>query len=118
LEKGPNGTAIVRAYTDLKRHKICDEQFKYFCNEQKIQGGVPLDQFITRKLWDAGNSAPYGHRGDLTTIGQAIRAHGGEARAARDAFAALQPSQQAEVVEFLKSLQVVPEGAKRVTWVD
>jgi hypothetical protein len=66
--------------------------------------------FLTRKLWDAGNSAPYGHRGDLTTLTQAILAHGGEGRVSRDAFAALSKDDRDEVVEFLKSLQIVPDG--------
>jgi hypothetical protein len=71
---------------------------------------VSTRQFLTRKLWDVGNSAPYGHRGDLTTITAAILAHGGEGRAARDRFASLSRERQAELVEFLKSLQVLPNG--------
>lgn len=107
-----DGTVIVRAYTDLKRHVICDAQTPHYCNETIVQSGVPTDQFLTRKLWDVGNSAPYGHRGDLGTITEAIVAHGGEATASRDAFNALPQNEQADIVEFLKSLQVVPQGTK------
>ncbi len=114
LERLADGRAVVRAYTDLKRHKICDEELPHFCNEKVVQAGIPLDQFITRKLWDVGNSAPYGHRGDLTTITEAILAHGGEGRKARDKFAALSAEDQAEVVEFLKTLQVLPPGSPLV----
>jgi hypothetical protein len=110
--KEANGTVIVRAYTDLKRHVICDRQNPHYCNETLVQNGVPTDQFITRKLWDVGNSAPYGHRGDLGTITEAIIAHGGEAAASRDAFTALPQSQQADIIEFLKNLQVVTPGTK------
>lgn len=39
-----------------------------------IQSGVPVDQFITRKLWDVGNTAPFGQRGDLTTMTEAGQA--------------------------------------------
>jgi len=117
LPKAPGGGAIVRAYTDLKRHDLCDDPadpdpIRFFCNEQLAQGrpaqdGRPGSEFfLTRKLWDVGNSAPYGHRGDLTTIGEAILAHGGEARASRDAFVALSHDQQAAIVKFLKTLQV------------
>lgn len=60
LERLPDGRAVVRAYTDLKRHRICDESDQFFNNERKIQGGVPTDVFLTRKLWDCGSSAPYG----------------------------------------------------------
>ncbi len=115
LEGRGNGNrgAVVRAYTDLKRHVICDEMDPFFCNEQVVQNGVPTNQFITRKLWDVGNSAPYGHRGDLTTITEAILHHAGEARPQRERFAALPNELQNEIVEFLKQLQVLPNGAPR-----
>ncbi len=87
--KQADGGVLVHAYTDLKRHVICDAATPHYCNETLVQSGVPTDQFITRKLWDVGNSAPYGHRGDLGTITEAIVAHGGEATAVRDAFNAL-----------------------------
>ncbi len=110
---GPSG-AIVHAYTDLKRHVICDSMDQFFCNERVIQSGVPVDQFLTRKLWDVGNTAPYGHRGDLTTITEAIMHHAGEARPARERFEALSKDQQAEIVEFLKQLQILPNGSPRI----
>jgi len=111
LERSENGGAIVRAYTDLKRHVICDDIDPFFCNERIVQGGVPIDQFITRKIWDVGNTAPYGHRGDLTTITEAILHHAGEARSPRERFAALSKYQQGEIVEFLKQLQILPNGS-------
>ena len=110
LERNGGG-AIVRAFTDLKRHMICDSIVSHFCNEKVVQEGVPVDQFITRKLWDAGNSAPYGHRGDLTTLTEAIESHGGEARAARDAFVSLPRTDRDDIIEFLKSLEILPDGA-------
>jgi hypothetical protein len=122
LEKAPGGRAIVRAYTDLKRHNLCDppgypDPIRYFCNEQFAQGRPDQDGrpgaefFLTRKLWDVGNSSPYGHRGDLTTITEAILAHAGEARASRDAFVSLPHRKQAYIVKFLKTLQVLPPGS-------
>ncbi len=121
LQRAGNG-AIVRAFTDLKRHDLCDAEYSFYCNEQVAQGNLggfaspgvftvppaprPTRQFLTRRLWDAGNSDPYGHRGDLTTLSDAIHYHGGEARPVRDAFFALPRSQQGAVIEFLKSLQV------------
>ncbi len=113
LEAIRNGGALVRAYTDLKRHVICDELDPFFCNERIVQSGVPTNQFITRKLWDVGNTAPYGHRGDLTTITEAILHQAGEARPQRNRFAALSRERQAEIVEFLKQLQVLPPGSPR-----
>jgi cytochrome c peroxidase len=116
LEKGPNGTAIVRAYSDLKRHNLCDDPgpgaIRWFCNEQLAQGrpdqdGKPgTEYFLTRKLWDVGNTAPYGHRGDISTITEAILVHGGEGRASRDSFAALSVDDQKAIVGFLKTLKI------------
>ncbi|MCS6803803.1 MAG: di-heme oxidoredictase family protein [Acidobacteriota bacterium] len=114
LERTSDGSAIVRAFTDLKRHVICDDQDPYFCNERKVQDGVPTNQFLTRKLWDVGSTAPYGHRGDLTTITEAILHHAGAARPHRARFAALGQEEQAAIVEFLKTLQVLPPGAPPV----
>ena len=113
LERNDTGGAIVRAFTDLKRHVICDDRDPFFRNERLIQGGVPVDQFLTRKLWDVGNTAPYGHRGDLTTITEAILHHAGEARSQRERFATLGKDQQAEIIEFLKQLQLLPAGSPR-----
>jgi hypothetical protein len=113
LEPTTGGGATVRAYTDLKRHVICDDSDPFFRNERLVQNGVPVDQFITRKLWDGGNKGHYGHRGDLTTLTDAILHHAGEARQHRERFAALSGDQQAEIVEFLKQLQVLPNGSPR-----
>jgi len=113
LERPDAGGAIVHAFTDLKRHVICDDQDPFFCNERLVQNGAPVDQFITRKLWDVGNSAPYGHRGDLTTITEAVMHHAGEARPQRERFGSLSKDQQSEIIEFLKQLQVLPNGSPR-----
>jgi mono/diheme cytochrome c family protein len=118
LQKERDGTVLVHAYTDLKRHDLCDDPgdpdpIRYYCNEQlsqdrPAQDGRPASEFfLTRKLWDAGSSAPYGHRGDITTLTEAILYHAGEARDSRDNFAALPRDYQQEIVAFLGSLQVV-----------
>ncbi len=123
LERGPRGTAIIRPFTDLKRHNLNDAEFGHFDNEILAQGTLngfadpsdftiapeprPTGEFLSRKLWDAGNSDPYGHRGDLSTMTEAIYFHGGDARASRDSFFNLRSEDQAAIIEFLKSLQVV-----------
>jgi hypothetical protein len=127
LEPGPNGSAVVRAFTDLKRHNLNDEQLRHFANERVPQGRLngfapasdftipppprPLEEFLTRKLWDVGNTAPFGHRGDLTTLTEAIYYHGGAARASRDAFFSLAPVDQDRIIAFLKSMQVLEDGS-------
>ncbi len=59
--------------------------------------------FLTRKLWDVGNSAPYGHRGDVSTITETILFHGDEGRPSREAFLALSVQDQKSLAQFLKS---------------
>ena len=106
LEPTPDGGAIVRAYTDLKRHNLCDEDDRFFCNDKVAEAGIPPGMFVTRKLWDIGSSAAFGHRGDLSTITEAIEHHAGEARASRTNYGNLTDYERAAIVEFLKTLQI------------
>lgn len=101
-----DGRAIVRAFTDLKRHRMGD----LLNNERLVQAGVPTDAFMTRKLWGVASEPPFLHNGRATLFTEAVLAHGGEAQAARDAFAALSASDRSSVVEFLKSLRILPAG--------
>jgi mono/diheme cytochrome c family protein len=116
--------AVVEAYTDLKRHNLCDPEtqpdaIRFYCNEQLDQNRPEQDGrpgrefFLTRKLWDVGNSAPYGHAGDITTLTEAILYHGGEGRSSRDNFDSLPTSDKVAVIDFLQSLQVVPDHHRR-----
>jgi len=114
LEATPDGGAIVRAYTDLKRHSLCDADDAFFCNEKVAEEGIAPGTFLTRKLWDIGSSAPYGHRGDLSTLTEAIEHHAAEARPSRTKFDNLSAWQQSAIIEFLKSLQILPSGSPRV----
>jgi mono/diheme cytochrome c family protein len=130
-ERTSDGSAVIRAFTDLKRHNITDPSGRL--SDEQIPGGslrgtapasdftiaapsLAVNVFMTEKLWDAGNTAPYGHRGDLSTFTLVIGAHGGEASASRGAFQALSSGDQACVIEFLRSLQIVPPDAPRVTF--
>jgi Di-haem oxidoreductase, putative peroxidase len=108
LERTADGKAIVRAFTDLKRHKMGP-----LCNNEKlVQAGVPTDQFITKKLWGFYSEPPFLHSGRCTTVTEALLVHGGDAQGARDAFAALPKADRDNVIEFLKSLQVLPAGSR------
>lgn len=104
--RGDDEQIYVAAYTDLRRHKICDIDDPFYCNEKVSQDFVPTDEFLSAKLWDCGSSAPYGHRGDLTTVSEAILHHSAEARAARNAFLALTDEEKESVVNFLLSLKI------------
>ena len=52
------------------------------------------------------------HHGKFTTAREAVEAHNGEALAQRKAFDTLTADEQNDVIEFLKSLQVLPPGSK------
>jgi CxxC motif-containing protein (DUF1111 family) len=107
LPKQGDGSVVLNAFTDLKRHDMGPG----LDNEQKVQAGVPTEFFITRKLWGMANEPPFMHHGRATTIDEAILMHGGEAQAARDAYANGSVDERAAVVEFLKTLQVLPADA-------
>jgi hypothetical protein len=119
---------LVRAFTDLKRHSICDPTRDYdpitnhYCDDPprtltpatdgtgpgNIGAGErpPYHQFLTAKLWDTGNSGPWGHRNDLDTIYEAIVAHGGEATPAVTSFETLPDPDQLAIVAFLRTLKM------------
>jgi CxxC motif-containing protein (DUF1111 family) len=117
----PVGNVVmVPAYTDLRLHNICDGPTDPGAEalDQNQPAGSPAffagnQEFITRKLWGVANQATFGHAGKFTTMRDEINVgHNGEATASRVAFQALQPSQQDDVIEFLKSLQVLPPGTR------
>ncbi len=69
-------------------------------------------KFITRKLWGIANQHPFGHHGRYTTMRQAVLAHAGEAQAAGLAFRSLPAYDRDCIIEFLKSLQILPAAAR------
>lgn len=81
---------------------------RYVDVENAPQDYVASDVFLTRRLWGAGNTGPYGHRGDLSTLNEAILMHGGEARQQRIAYQALEEPDRAAVIEYLLSWRVIP----------
>jgi Di-haem oxidoreductase, putative peroxidase len=103
LPRDANGY-YINAFTDLKRHVMCDDKRKQLCNETKKQDKVPLKEFMTTRLWDLNTSAPYCHRGDCTTLTEAIRAHGGEAGASVDRFEEIDKQDKLKLIAFLQSL--------------
>jgi hypothetical protein len=112
--KPKKGTVWVRAFTDMKIHDISSGPGDP--GEEAIDinqpGGSPgffagNRSFMTKKLWGAANERPYFHHGKFTTLRQATIAHDGEARDSRMAFEALTGVERDQIVEFLKSLQVV-----------
>jgi hypothetical protein len=114
------GLINVPAYTDLKVHDITTDlpgdpdHEALDMNQAAGSTGFFLgnNRFITRKLWGVANQHSFGHHGMYTTMKDSVLAHNGEALPQKLAFQALSTSQQSDVIEFLKSLQILPAGAK------
>ena len=115
------GVLLVPAFTDMKLHDITDSSdpeeaepldMNWFVWSPKFNQGNR--RFLTKRLWGVANSAPYFHHGLFTTMRQAILAHSGEARRERLAFQKLAAFDQDCIVEFLKSLQVLPPGTRNL----
>ena len=109
----------VPAYTDFRLHDITDPD--------DPTAAEPLDQnetvwsakfrkgnrlFLTKRLWGSANEPPFFHHGQFTTLRQAVLAHHGEALSTRRRFQQLVPDQQDALIEFLKTLQVLPPGTR------
>lgn len=106
LPRDENGHALVPLFSDMKRHTIADEKLNHYGNELLSQGFVPRNTFLTTKLWGLADTAPYGHRADLTTIDAAILAHGGEATQSRDQYADLSDTERDNLITYLKTLRM------------
>lgn len=118
LKPDLDGVIRVPAFTDFKLHDIC---------EPSDSGAEPLDQnqttwspkfregnrrFLTKRLWGAANEPPFFHHGLFTTLRQSVLAHAGEALGSRQAFQMASEDEQNGLIEFLKTLQVLPPGTK------
>src|ERR1700756_2821720 len=68
--------------------------------------------FLTKRLWGAANEPPFFHHGLFTTLRRSVLEHYREAEASRRAFLALPKLEQDSLIEFLKTLQVLPPGTK------
>jgi hypothetical protein len=133
-----HGVTEVPAYTDLKLHDItsglpscsanleleplveCDPDVEaisqhYPNSDPRFFEGNAL--FLTRRLWGIANQHAFGHHGQYTTLREAIEAHRGEANAVRTNYDNLDANEQGAIIEFLKSLQVLPADT-RCTIVD
>ena len=111
------GIVYVPAFTDLKVHNISDgpddpNRERLDMNQAAGSPGffAGNERFITRKLWGAASEPPFFHHGQFTTLRQAVLAHAGEALPSRQAFQLLPSEEQDDVIEFLKTLQVLPPG--------
>lgn len=117
LKPGADGVVWVPAFTDLKLHDITSgpEDPNREVMDMNQPAGSPAffagnGRFLTRKLWGAYGKPNFYHHGQYTTMREAILAHAGEALAERQAFEALSVHERDCLIEFLKTLQVLPPG--------
>jgi hypothetical protein len=97
----PSGRGVlVPLFADLKRHNMGPGLAEGF-----EQGEIPNEEFTTARLWGIAGTAPYLHDGRATTLYEAIKLHGGEAEAARNAFMELSDGERENLIRFLKKLR-------------
>jgi Predicted thiol oxidoreductase len=97
-----NPFLVRNIFTDFKRHDLGPNFYERDFN------GTLRTHFLTTPLWGVGSTPPYGHDGRSINLTEVILRHGGEAQAARDAFARLSESNRIDVVSFLNSLVIFP----------
>jgi mono/diheme cytochrome c family protein len=106
LARDDNGRVLVPLFSDLKRHVIADVQVDTLGNETLAQRFVERDVFRTTPLWGVAATAPYGHRGDLLSLDEVIRAHGGAGRVAQRAYLGAEPGAREDLIAFLRTLGI------------
>lgn len=119
--KVKKGVVMVPAFTDLKLHDITsgpDDPNREPINQNAPGGSDAFfdgnSRFMTRKLWGVANEPPYFHHGQYTTLREAIEAHRGEALESYQNWTSLSDYERDSIVEFLKTLQVLPEGTEHL----
>ncbi|MFP5265156.1 MAG: di-heme oxidoredictase family protein [Blastocatellia bacterium] len=116
LRPDSSGTIWVEAYTDFKLHDICEPGDAEPLDMNQSAWSKLFKQgnrrFLTKRLWGAANEPPFFHHGFFTTLRQSVLAHSGEAKLSRLAFQALPAAEQDAIIEFLRTLQVLPPGTR------
>lgn len=110
---------MVPVFTDFKLHDITDPKEPYGIEVLDMNQPVWAPKFkegnrrfLTKRLWGSANEPPYFHHGLFSTLRSAVLAHSGEALQSRRAFQNASEYDQDSLIEFLKSLQVLPPGTK------
>ncbi len=98
-----DGTAIIRLFSDLKRHDMGAQLAEPLLQNERAS----TQHFMTLPLWGVNSTGPWMHDGRASTLTEAIMLHGGEGEPARQAYQELPESAQADLIEFLKTLQIV-----------
>jgi CxxC motif-containing protein (DUF1111 family) len=99
LKRQADGSFRVWLFSDLKRHDMGTQ-----LADAKLDHGLAPSLFLTPPLWGVARSRPYLHDGRAPTLEAAILAHGGEAQAARDAYAELDDHGRGTIRVYLTAL--------------
>ena len=93
---------VENIFTDFKRHDLGPA-----FHERQYDGTIAT-AFMTEPLWGVASTTPYGHDGRSISIEEATLRHDGEARASKQAFAALSEDDRRKVLELLGTLVLFP----------
>lgn len=100
---GPNRSASLRnkevwLFSDLLLHDMGT------LGDGIAQGTADVRDMKTAPLWGLRASAPYLHDGRAATVDDAIKAHDGEAKAAKDRYLKLSKQQVQQLLDYLMSI--------------
>lgn len=112
------GSVAVPAYTDFRLHDITsgapDDPNCEPLNMHFAPGSAEFNdgncRFLTARLWGVASTGPYFHHGKYSTMREAIGAHAGAADYSRAKWDAASDGDRDAVIEFLKTLQILPPG--------
>lgn len=120
-----NGVINVPVYSDFRLHDMCDastDPNNEPLNQNQSPGSPEFFSgnclFLTRRLWDVGSKPNHYHHGKFTTLRESVMAHSGEGSPSRTRFMSAVPYDQDSVIEFLKSLKVLPAGTRSLAITD
>ena len=108
----------VPVYSDFRLHDICApgdlslealDQNQPFWSPKFSRGNR---RFLTTRLWGIANQPPFFHHGRFTTLRESVLAHHGEAEHTREGFLRSSEYERDSLIEFLKTLQVLPPGTR------
>lgn len=89
----------ARLYSDLLLHEVLPPDATGI-----EEASATMREFRTSPLWGVSQTGPYLHNGRAETLEEAVVGHDGEARATREAFAALPEADRAALIAFLETL--------------
>ena len=108
----------VPAYTDFRLHDIggAEDEAREHLDQNQAAWSPKFRQgnrrFLTKRLWGVANEPPFFHHGLFRTLRQSVLAHHGEAESSRAAFVRSSEYERDSLIEFLKSLRILPPGTR------